>query len=82
LMDDANVPSLLALPIMGFVMRNDPVYRNTRRMLLEKEGNPYFLVGPAFRGIGGMSPLPFPLSFSASLLYFFSFLFFFYLLRF
>jgi len=75
LMDDANVPSLLALPIMGFVMRNDPVYRNTRRMLLEKEGNPYFLVGPAFRGIGGMSPLLFPFSFSPSLLCFCSFLF-------
>ena len=54
LMDDANVPSLLALPIIGFVERDDTVYLNTRKMLLEKEGNPYYLKGLAFRGIGGM----------------------------
>ncbi|KAL2173887.1 Six-hairpin glycosidase-like protein [Thermothelomyces heterothallicus CBS 202.75] len=53
LMDDANYPSLLALPLMGFVSADDPVYRNTRRMLLEKTGNPYFLTGKEFRGIGG-----------------------------
>lgn len=53
LMDDANYPSLLALPRMGFVGADDPVYRNTRRMLLEKTGNPYFLTGKEFRGIGG-----------------------------
>ncbi|KAL2157484.1 hypothetical protein VTH06DRAFT_6035 [Thermothelomyces fergusii] len=53
LMDDANYPSLLALPLMGFVSADDPVYRNTRRMLLEKSGNPYFLTGREFRGIGG-----------------------------
>jgi meiotically up-regulated gene 157 (Mug157) protein len=63
LMDDANVPSLLALPIMGFVDRDDVVYQNTRRMLLNKQGNPYFLEGSAFQGIGGMFShylLPFP----------------------
>ncbi|KAH9219632.1 hypothetical protein DL95DRAFT_291637 [Leptodontidium sp. 2 PMI_412] len=53
LMDDANVPSLLALPIMGFLERNDPVYQNTRKMLLNKAGNPYYLEGRAFHGIGG-----------------------------
>ncbi|AEO66735.1 uncharacterized protein THITE_2115086 [Thermothielavioides terrestris NRRL 8126] len=53
LMDDANYPSLLALPLMGFVKADDPTYRNTRRMLLEKEGNPYFLTGKEFKGIGG-----------------------------
>lgn len=61
LMDDANVPSLLALPIMGFVERDDPVYQNTRRMLLSKQGNPYFLEGTAFTGIGGMSSSHSPL---------------------
>jgi meiotically up-regulated gene 157 (Mug157) protein len=61
LMDDANVPSLLALPIMGFVDRDDVVYQNTRRMLLNKQGNPYFLEGSAFQGIGGTLPsYPFP----------------------
>jgi meiotically up-regulated gene 157 (Mug157) protein len=54
LMDDANYPSLLALPLMGFVKEDDPTYRNTRRMLLEKAGNPYYLEGSQFKGIGGM----------------------------
>ena len=53
LMDDANLPSLLALPIMGFVDASDETYQNTRRMILEKAGNPYFLEGSNFRGIGG-----------------------------
>ena len=53
LMDDANYPSLLALPLMGFVSENDATYQNTRRMLLEKTGNPYFLKGKEFKGIGG-----------------------------
>ncbi|CAG8949318.1 hypothetical protein HYFRA_00004944 [Hymenoscyphus fraxineus] len=53
IMDDANVPSLLALPILGFVDRTDPVYQNTRKMLLRKDSNPYYLEGRAFSGIGG-----------------------------
>ena len=53
LMDDANVPSLLALPILGFVDNTDAVYQNTRKMLLSKSTNPYYLEGKAFHGIGG-----------------------------
>lgn len=53
LMDDANIPSLLALPLLGFLDAADPVYRNTRAMLLSAPGNPYYLSGAAFRGIGG-----------------------------
>ncbi|OIW32155.1 hypothetical protein CONLIGDRAFT_255633 [Coniochaeta ligniaria NRRL 30616] len=53
LMDDANYPSLLALPLMGFVGMDDPTYRNTRKMLLEKASNPYYLTGRGFKGIGG-----------------------------
>lgn len=53
LMDDANLPSLLALPLLGFVEISDPVYQATRKMVLSRYGNPYYLVGPAFRGIGG-----------------------------
>ena len=52
-MDDANLPSLLALPLLGFVSMDDKVYQNTRRMILEKNGNPYFLTGRALKGIGG-----------------------------
>ena len=55
MMDDANVPSLLALPQLGFVARGEGVYENTRKMLMRKEGNPYCLEGKGFKGIGGMS---------------------------
>ncbi len=51
-MDDANVPSLLALPFLGCVDVNDPVYQNTRRLVLSKS-NPYFFKGKAGEGIGG-----------------------------
>lgn len=53
LMDDANLPSLLALPLLGFVDAKDETYQNTRKMILEKNGNPYYLKGKAFEGIGG-----------------------------
>ena len=52
LMDDANVPSLLALPYLGDVDIDDPVYRNTRRFVWS-EDNPYFFKGKAGEGIGG-----------------------------
>ncbi|EER42074.1 DUF1237 domain-containing protein [Histoplasma capsulatum H143] len=53
LMDDANLPSLLSLPLLGFVDKDDEVYQNTRKMLLTKTGNPYYLTGTQFHGIGG-----------------------------
>lgn len=52
LMDDANVPSLLSLPYLGVVKNADPVYLNTRRMLLSAD-NPFFYKGHAAAGIGG-----------------------------
>ncbi len=51
IMDDANVPSLLSLPYLGCIDANDPVYKNTRRMLLSKT-NPYYYEGTAAKGIG------------------------------
>lgn len=51
LMDDANVPSLLSLPYLGCTDADDPVYQNTRRMLLSKH-NPYYYEGTAAKGIG------------------------------
>lgn len=36
------VPSLIALPFYGFVGVEDPVYQNTRRLLLSNLTNPYF----------------------------------------
>ncbi len=58
LMDDANYPSLLALPLMGFVAADDFTYQNTRKMLLDKSSNPYYLTGREFKGIGGRLPSP------------------------
>jgi meiotically up-regulated gene 157 (Mug157) protein len=51
-MDDANVPSLLALPYLDSVDRNDKIYQNTRK-LVWGEDNPYFFKGKAAEGIGG-----------------------------
>lgn len=52
LMDDANVPSLLAMPYLGDVELADPVYQNTRRFVWSNS-NPYFFKGSAGEGIGG-----------------------------
>jgi uncharacterized protein len=49
-MDDANVPSLLALPYLGCSI-DDAVYQNTRRFVLSKN-NPYFFDGKVAEGIG------------------------------
>ena len=52
LMDDANVPSLLSLPYLGAVKATDPLYLNTRKLLLSAN-NPFFFKGKAAEGIGG-----------------------------
>ncbi len=52
LMDDANVPSLLAMGYLGDVPLDDPIYQNTRH-LVWSESNPYFFRGSAGEGIGG-----------------------------
>ncbi|KAJ9157525.1 DUF1237-domain-containing protein [Pleurostoma richardsiae] len=64
LMDDSNVPSLLAMPLFGYaesslelpedLRRRDlaQVYRNTRRFALSG-ANPYFARGPAISAVGG-----------------------------
>jgi meiotically up-regulated gene 157 (Mug157) protein len=52
LMDDANTPSLLSLPILGFIEKTDPVYINTRNFVLS-DWNPWFFNGTFASGIGG-----------------------------
>ncbi|MBV8298293.1 MAG: glycoside hydrolase family 125 protein [Candidatus Eremiobacteraeota bacterium] len=51
LIDDANVPSLLSAPYIGYGKTNSYVYANTRRYLLSKD-NPTYYVGKVARGIG------------------------------
>ncbi len=52
LMDDANVPSLLAMAYLGDVEATDPIYMNTRKFVWS-EDNPYFFRGTKSEGIGG-----------------------------
>lgn len=51
-MDDANIPSLLSLPYLGWCTSGDPVYLHTRSVVLS-ESNPYFFSGSAGEGTGG-----------------------------
>jgi meiotically up-regulated gene 157 (Mug157) protein len=51
LMDDANVPSLLAIPYFGYSSVDDPIYQNTRRYILSKD-NPYYFEGKYAKGVG------------------------------
>jgi meiotically up-regulated gene 157 (Mug157) protein len=51
LMDDANMPSLLSMPLSGYRPADDPTYLSTRKLILSK-ANPYFFAGSAAEGIG------------------------------
>ncbi|KGL42132.1 glycoside hydrolase family 125 protein [Listeria sp. SHR_NRA_18] len=50
-MDDANVPSLLAAPYLGFGDFTDPKYLATRHFILSRE-NPFYVEGSQLTGIG------------------------------
>lgn len=50
-MDDANVPSLLSIPYIGYREIDDEIYQNTRRFILSKN-NPYYYEGSFASGIG------------------------------
>ncbi len=51
-MDDANVPSLSGLPLLGAAERDDPLYRRSQALAWSPR-NPYFFKGAAAEGIGG-----------------------------
>jgi meiotically up-regulated gene 157 (Mug157) protein len=50
-MDDANVPSLLSLPRLGYCRADDPMYRATRAFVLGPR-NPHYHRGEAAAGVG------------------------------
>lgn len=51
IMDDSNIPNLIAAPYLGYVESDDEQYLQTRKTLLSKE-NPYFYSGKYASGIG------------------------------
>ena len=51
MIDDANVPSLLSIPYIGYAPIDDPIYQNTRKFLLSKD-NPFYFEGAYANGIG------------------------------
>ncbi|HEY3676705.1 MAG TPA: glycoside hydrolase family 125 protein [Candidatus Tumulicola sp.] len=51
LTDDANIPSLLSAPYIGYTSASDRYYQNTRHFLLSQD-NPSFYQGQKARGIG------------------------------
>jgi hypothetical protein len=51
LMDDANIPSLLALPYLNGSI-DKTIYANTRKFVLS-ESNPFFFKGKVAEGVGG-----------------------------
>ena len=52
-MDDANIPSLLSMPMWGWCSERDPLYLATRAAVLSGTANPYFMKGSAGEGVGG-----------------------------
>jgi meiotically up-regulated gene 157 (Mug157) protein len=51
-MDDANVPSLLSLPVLGYLSSSSAAYTRTRASVLS-DANPYYFSGAQGKGIGG-----------------------------
>ena len=51
IMDDANLPSLLSIPYIGYADEEDEIYQNTRRLILS-ELNPNYYKGTHAQGIG------------------------------
>ena len=51
-MDDANVPSLLSLPVLGYLSSNSSAYQRTRSVI-QSEQNPFYFSGSEGKGIGG-----------------------------
>lgn len=51
LMDDANLPNLLALPVLQLAAPNDPLYTNSRRFSLSF-ADPYYYRGKYAAGLG------------------------------
>ena len=56
--DDANLPSLLSLPLLGWPKLDSTVYQATRERLLNPNHNPQYFNGTQIRGIGSEHTSP------------------------
>ena len=50
IMDDPNIPSLISLPYLGYCKLDDPVYKNTRELILSR-WNSFFAKGEVACGL-------------------------------
>ena len=57
IMDDANLPSLLSIPYIGYCEADDPKYLATKKKILS-DANPYYYSGKVLSGIGSMHTPP------------------------
>lgn len=53
IMDDANLPSLLSIPYIGYCDAQNEKYKNTQEIILS-DLNPYYYTGKYAKGIGSM----------------------------
>jgi meiotically up-regulated gene 157 (Mug157) protein len=70
LMDDANIPSLLSAPWLGYLEKDDPIYLNTRAFILSSE-NRFYFQGTHAKGIGSEhtpSPYAWPMAFAMQMM--------------
>lgn len=51
IMDDANVPSLISLPYLGFLDKSDTTYKKTKAAMFSR-ANPYYAAGKTWSGVG------------------------------
>lgn len=50
--DDPNLPSLLAMPLLGYTMYDRPTYDMTRQRILNADNNPFYFSGSELHGLG------------------------------
>jgi hypothetical protein len=49
--DDPNLPSLLAMPLLGYSLYNEQLYQATRARIVSSD-NPFYFAGPELHGLG------------------------------